>query len=86
MRTIEFQGIEVEYDDRCARSWKWQKAIASGDESRAIRAVEQLLCGRDEEYADALCGNDDPDAPDTSAQTMQDLIAACVNDLNDAKN
>ena len=86
MRTIEFQGIEIEYDERCTKSWKWQKAVASGDEGRAIKAVEQLLCGRDEEYADALCGNEDPDAPDTSAQVMQDLIAACIADLNDAKN
>ena len=86
MRTIEFQGIEIEYDERCTKSWKWQKAVASRDEARAIRAVEQLLCGRDEEYADRLCGNEDPDAPDTSAQVMQDLIAACVADLNEAKN
>ena len=85
MRTIEFKGIEVEYDEKCLLSWKWQKAVASGDQSRAVRAMEKLLCGRDEEYADALCGNDDPEAPDTSAEAMQELVAACLSDAN-AKN
>lgn len=85
MRTIEFRGIEVTYDERCTLSWKWQKAVASGDQSRAVRAMEKLLCGRDEEYADLLCGNDDPEAPDTSAEAMQELVAACLSDAN-AKN
>lgn len=85
MRTIEFKGIEVEYDEKCLLSWKWQKAVASGDQTRAVRAMEKLLCGRDEEYADALCGNDDPEAPDTSAEAMQELVAACLSDAN-AKN
>lgn len=85
MRTIEFKGIEVEYDEKCLLSWKWQKAVASGDQSRAVRAMERLLCGRDEEYADLLCGNDDPEAPDTSAEAMKELVAACLSDAN-AKN
>ena len=85
MRTIEFKGIEVEYDEKCLLSWKWQKAVASGDQARAIGAMEKLLCGRDEEYADMLCGNDDPEAPDTSAEAMQELVAACLSDAN-AKN
>ena len=55
MRTIEFRGIEVTYDERCTLSWKWQKAVASQDPKRSIGAVEALLCGRDEEYADLLC-------------------------------
>lgn len=86
MRQIEFQGVEIEYDERCTKSWKWQKAVASGDPARSLHAVEQLLCGRDEEYADMLCGNDDPEAPDTSAEVMQELIAACIADLDAAKN
>lgn len=86
MRTIEFRGIKVEYDERCTHSWKWQKAVASGDMARSVSAVERLLCGRDEEYADALCGNDDPDAPDTSAEVMTELIAAVIADTNEAKN
>ena len=86
MRTIEFNGIEVTYDERCTKSWKWQKAVASQDPARSIRAVESLLCGRDEEYADMLCGNEDPEAPDTAADVMSELIAACIADLNEAKN
>jgi hypothetical protein len=85
MRTIEFEGIEVTYDDRVTRSWKWQKAAASGDQSRMLEAMEKLFCGRDEEYADALCGNDDPDDLDTSADAMQRLVVAVLEDAN-AKN
>lgn len=86
MRTIEFHGIEVTYDERCSKSWKWQKAVASQDPARSIKAIEKLLCGRDEEYADMLCENADPEAPDTAADLMQELVAACVADLNAAKN
>ncbi len=86
MRTIEFKGVEVTYDERCTLSWKWQKAVASGDQSRGVRAIEQLLCGRDEEYADLLCGNEDHDGLDTSANAMQELVAACMTDMAEAKN
>jgi hypothetical protein len=86
MRTIEFHGIEVTYDERCSKSWKWQKAVASQDPVRSIAAIEKLLCGRDEEYADLLCENADPEAPDTAADLMQELVAACVADLNESKN
>ena len=86
MRTIEFNGIKVTYDERCTLSWKWQKAVASGDPARGTHAIEQLLCGRDEEYADLLCGNDDADGLDTSANAMQELVAACVADMAAAKN
>lgn len=85
MRTIEFEGIEVTYDDRVTRSWKWQKAAASGDQRRMLAAMEKLFCGRDEEYADALCGNEDPDDLDTSADAMMRLFAAVIEDAN-AKN
>lgn len=86
MREIEFHGITVEYDERCTKSWKWQKAVASGDMARITKAIEQLLCGRDEEYADLLCDNEDPDAVDTSADLMQELIGACIMDMAPAKN
>lgn len=77
MRTIDFRGVKVEYDDSCTKSWKWQKAVASGDMSRTISAIERLLCGRDEEYADAL-GDD--------AEAMTALISAVIEDTNTAKN
>lgn len=85
MRTIEFEGIEVTYDERVTRSWKWQKAAASGDTARILHAMEQLFCGRDEEYADALCGNENPDDLDTSADKMERLVTAVLEDAN-AKN
>lgn len=78
MRTIEFEGIEVEYDEKCTNSYKWQKSVMSGDLAKGMRAIEQLLAGRDEEYADLL---------DDSADTMQRLIAACMEDATgEAKN
>lgn len=85
MRTIEYKGMEFEYDERCPKSWKWQKAVNSGDEARIMVAVERLLCGRDEEYADMLCGNEDPEDLDTSGAEMGGLIQAIVEDCN-AKN
>lgn len=86
MREIEFKGIKIEYDERCTMSWKWQKAVASGDMARISNAIERLLCGRDEEYADLLSGNEDADELDTSADLMRELIGACIADLNQAKN
>jgi len=75
MRTIEYKGVEVTYDERCTKSWKWQKAVASGDPARSIRAIEQLLAGRDEEYAEAL--GDDGDA-------MLGLLTAVMEDMGGA--
>lgn len=87
MRTIEFHGVKIEYDERCPLSWKWQKAVGSGDQVRMVRAIEQLLCGRDEEYADALCDNGDTEAPDTSFDLMIELIGKVTEDMGGkAKN
>lgn len=80
MRTIEFEGAEFEYDERCVKSWKWQKAINSNDSTRVMGAVERLLCGRDEEYADILCGNEDPDDLDTSFDKLCELAKACTQE------
>lgn len=87
MRTIEFQGIEITYDERCMKSYKWQKAMNSGDSTRSTKALEQLFAGRDEEYADALCGNEDADSLDSSMDVMADLLAAVLEDMGQtAKN
>lgn len=87
MRTIEFQGHEIAYDERCLKSYKWQKAMNSGDPARSTRAVEQLFAGRDEEYADLISGNDNPDDLDTSMDVMADLLAAVLEDMGQlAKN
>ena len=76
MRTIEFEGVTVEYDERCTKSYKWQKSVMSGDMSRGMKAIESLFAGRDEEYAEQL-GDD--------ADKMQQLIAACMEDMGRAE-
>lgn len=81
MRTIEHKGIKVEYDERCTLSYKWQKAMNSQDPGKTTRALERLFCGRDEEYADQLCGNSDPDDLDTSMDAMTELLAAVLEDM-----
>lgn len=77
MRTIEFRGVTVEYDETCVKSWKWQKSIASGDVSKSISAIERLLLGRDEEVADEL-GDD--------FETFTELVATIIDDINQSKN
>ena len=77
MRKIEFNGVAVEYDERCLRSWKWQKAIAVGTDAKRIEAIETLLLGKDEEVADKI-GDD--------MEVMGELIAAIVEDNGKAKN
>ena len=87
MRTIEFQGHEIAYDERCMLSYKWQKAMNSGDAERSSRAIERLFLGHDEEYADLLCGNDDADELDSSMDVMGELLAAVLDDMGQkAKN
>ena len=77
MRTIEFRGVNVEYDETCVNSWKWNKALASGDDKRGTAAIERLLLGKDEEVADAL-GDD--------INVMGELIGAIVAESRVAKN
>lgn len=77
MRTIEFKGVKVQYDEKVLYSWKWQKKLASGNPGAGMAAVEELLMGKDEEIADALGDN---------IETMGELVAA-ISEANDkAKN
>lgn len=69
---IEFRGVEVEYDEKCPKSYIWQKKLAKSDPA----AIEQLLLGRDEEVAEKL--GDDMDA-------MAELLQAITEDVK-AKN
>lgn len=80
MRTIKFEGIDVEYDERCVMSYKWQKAANSGDPSRSTRAIERLFAGRDEEYADALSDSGD-DELDNALDKMGQLLQAVMEDM-----
>lgn len=80
MRTIEFEGIKAEYDERCIMSYKWQKAVNSGDPARSTRAIEQLFAGRDEEYADALSDSGDEEL-DNAMDKMGQLLQAIMEDM-----
>lgn len=79
MRTIEFEGVKVGYDERCIMSYKWQKAANSGDNARTMDAIERLFMGRDEEYADAL--SDSGDEMDNAMDKMGQLMRAVVEDM-----
>lgn len=80
MRTIEFEGIKAEYDERCIMSYKWQKAVNSGDSARSTRAIERLFAGRDEEYADALSDSGDEEL-DNAMDKMGQLLQAIMEDM-----
>ena len=88
MRTIEYKGHEFEYDETVTKSWKWQKAVASGDISRSVSAIDRLLCGRSDEYADILSGNDaGSDELDESMDDMTALVQAIMAEIGGtAKN
>lgn len=97
MRSIEFNGVTVEYDERCIKSYRWQKAMNSGDPERSTKAVARLFDGKDEYYAYALGADeplgyedwlaDDGDWLDESMDAMGDLLAAVLEDMGQtAKN
>ena len=77
MKTIEFHGVTVEYDETCIKSWKWQKAIAAGDDKKSVAAIERLFLGKDEEVAELL-GDD--------IEVMGELIKEITETTRSAKN
>lgn len=72
VRSFQFQGHEIQYDFACTKSYKWQKAVNSGDGARVMGAVEQLFMGRDEELVDELFDDD--------ATRMVELLQAVLED------
>lgn len=97
MRTIEFNGIEVKYDEKCNLSWKWQRAVSSGDGARLARAIDRLLLGRSDEIAMLLSGvessvddglgDDDLEVLDESMALMVELLGVINEDMGrKAKN
>ena len=97
MRTIEFNGVTVQYDERCTLSYRWQKAMNSGDPQRSTKAVSRLLCGKDEYYAYLLSADEpisfeeweklDDDVLDASMAVMGELLTAVIEDMGQtAKN
>jgi hypothetical protein len=73
MKTIEFRGKTIEYDEKCTKSYRWQKLAARGD----MGAIERLFNGRDEEIGDLF--DDDADA-------MAELVTAITQEMKEAKN
>ena len=102
MRQIEFRGIAAEYDERCTKSYRWQKAMNSGDSARVTKAVTRIFAGKDDYYAYALSvsdpldydewkkerkGKDELDELDDSMDAMYELLAAVLDDAGQiAKN
>ena len=65
MKSSDYKGTTVEYDESRLTSWRWQRAVASGDTSRAFEAFDELLGGRSDAVAEEL---------GDSIDAMQDLI------------
>ena len=97
MRNLEFKGITVEYDEHCVKSYRWQKAMNSGDSGRSTRAVSRLFDGKDEYYAYLLSAEKpmsyeewaklDDDVLDESMDAMGELLAEVLEDMGQtAKN
>ena len=98
MRTVEFRGISVEYDERCVKSYRWQKAMNSGDAERSTKALARLFADKDEYYAYALSAEEPPTYEewleldddwilDTGMDSMGGLLAAVLEDMGQtAKN
>lgn len=82
MRTIEFNGVSVDYDERCIRSYRWNKAIGSGDQARSSKAVERLFCGKDEYYAYVL-SVDEPLSYEEWLRKDDDLLDDFMGDFAD---
>lgn len=100
MRTIEYNGVKVEYDERCVKSYRWQKAVNSGNPKRSANAMSRLFAGRDEYYAYAIgtenpmgydewaaLSDDELDLLDDNLDAMGGLLSAVVEDMGQtAKN
>ena len=78
LRTIEYQGVTIEYDETCPRKWSWQRAIASGDDNRIFNAFDRLLGGKADEIAMEYFDDD--------VETMKGLIAEVLKTDTNAKN
>lgn len=82
MKSITFKGITVEYDERCLRSYRWNKAIGSGDQARSSKAVERLFCGKDEYYAYVL-SDENPMSYEEWLETDDSLLDDFMGDFAD---
>lgn len=77
---IEYNGIEVEYDGKVLRSWKFQRKLANlpDDTARVFYAADAILCGKADKVAEKL-GDD--------IEAMGGLLAAITEAMGaEAKN
>ena len=79
MKTIEFRGYEIEYNEKVFKSWKFQRQYASLEgPAQMFATYDAVLDGKADEVAELL--GDDVDA-------MGDLLAAITADIDgEAKN
>ena len=75
MRTFDYDGHEIIYDESVLKDYRTQKVMARGDVAGFFDVLEKLFCGRDEEYADLVGG---------TAESMAPLIQACMEDAGSA--
>lgn len=52
IKKINFEGVEIEYDDSALHKWSVMKAFASG--TGTFDAWDQILCGKSDEVAAKL--------------------------------
>lgn len=70
MRKFDYKGISVEYDETAFTSWKVQTGLLKGD-AEAYHAIDRILAGRSDEYAEQL---------GDSMEEMAELVKALVED------
>lgn len=74
MKTIVFRGIEVEYDERVMKSWKFQRRFANAEGAQQLFVTaDALLDGKADEIAELL-GDD--------VEVMGELIKEIFSTLN----
>ena len=79
MRTIEFNGVQIEYDETVLKSYSNTKRLARAKEDPAnvFDVFEKLYLGKDEEIAEALGGTE---------EVMGQLFKAVTADASKADN
>lgn len=51
-KTIDFEGLAVQYDDSQLNRWSVLKKLS--DPTKSFGAIDLILCGRSDEVAEAL--------------------------------
>lgn len=73
MKNIKFRDIEVAYDEKVLKSWKFQRKLASlDDEDKVFFAADVILCGMADEVAEQL---------DDDVEVMGELLNAISEEM-----